>query len=295
MTRIAVLLLFVCAIAACSRQASQQNPATSQPPAGAAASSHPEPAPPPADATQPAPAATDQPAAGAASTPVGAATETPSASAAAPPAGAPPAAAEATAARSAPAAPAAPPAPRFREITIPADTPLSVTLETSLASDTNQVEDRVEGRLARAIVVSRTTVLPAGSRITGSVIDAKRSGRVKGRASIAVRFDRIHAHGESYRIETARIAREAGASTKSDVKKGGIGAGVGAVVGGIAGGGKGAAIGGVVGGAGTVMATRGKEVQLPAGTTLGTRLTGPLEVRVAVSESTAERNRSPEP
>jgi hypothetical protein len=171
---------------------------------------------------------------------------------------------------------------------VPADTPLSVTLETGLASDTSQVEDPVEGRLARAVVVSHTTVLPAGARVTGSVIDAKRSGRVKGRALIAVRFNRIVAHGERYQIQTARISREAAASTKSDVKKGGIGAGVGAVIGGIAGGGKGAAIGGVVGGAGTVMATRGKEVQLPAGTTLSTRLTSPLEVRVAVSKGAAD-------
>ena len=171
---------------------------------------------------------------------------------------------------------------------MPADTPLSVTLETALASNTSLVEDPVEGRLARSVVVSNTTVLPAGARVTGSVIDAKQSGRVKGRALIAVRFNRIVAHGEHYQIQTARISREAAASTKSDVKKGGIGAGIGAVVGGIAGGGKGAAIGGVVGGAGTVMATRGKEVQLPPGTTLSTRLTSPLEVRVAVTKEAAD-------
>jgi len=191
--------------------------------------------------------------------------------------------------------PAAPPAPRFREFTVPADTPLSVILETSIASDTSQVEDAVEGRLARAVSVSGATVLPAGARITGSVIDAKRSGRVQGRASVAIRFDRVIVHGEPYHIQTARIAREAASSTKSDVKKGGIGAGVGAVVGGIAGGGKGAAIGGVIGGAGTVMATRGNEVQLPAGTTLSTRLINPLEVRVEVSRGGPETGRSPEP
>ena len=186
--------------------------------------------------------------------------------------------------------PPAPPAPRFREITVPADTLLTVTLETPVASDTSQVEDVVEGRLARGVVVSRTTVLPAGSRITGSVLDAKRSGRVKGRASVAIRFNRVTAHGESYPIQTARITREAEASTKSDVKKGGIGAGVGAVIGGVAGGGKGAAIGGVVGGAGTVMATRGKEMRLEPGTTITARLTSPLAVRVAVTEGTTDRD-----
>jgi hypothetical protein len=265
MTRLTVFLLLF-GVVACSRQTpSQENSATPQQPAAAPATSQPEPAKQPAEGARPAQPAGDQPTSAAApSTPE-------SAKAAAP----------------APA-PAAPPSPRFREITVPADTPLSITLETALASNTSQVEDPVEGRLARSVVVSHTTVLPAGARVTGSVIDAKQSGRVKGRALIAVRFNRIVAHGEHYQIQTARISREAAASTKSDVKKGGIGAGVGAVVGGIAGGGKGAAIGGVVGGAGTVMATRGNEVQLPVGTTLSTRLTNPLEVRVAVSKEATD-------
>jgi hypothetical protein len=286
MTRLTVLLLLL-GIAACSRQTpSQENAATPQQPA-AAPTSQAEAAQQSAEGAPPAQPAGDQPASAGAKAGAPAGTPPPS----------DPAAAStpesATAAAPAPA-PAVRPAPRFREVTVPADTPLSVTLETALASDTSQVEDPVEGRLARAVVVSHTTVLPAGARVTGSVIDAKRSGRVKGRALIAVRFNRIVAHGEHYQIQTARISREATASTKSDVKKGGIGAGVGAVVGGIAGGGKGAAIGGVLGGAGTVMATRGKEVQLPAGTTLSTRLTSPLEVRVAVSKAASETGSSPE-
>jgi hypothetical protein len=287
MTRLTVLLLLL-GIAACSRQTpSQENAATPQQPA-AAPTSQAEAAQQSAEGAPPAQPAGDQPASAGAKAGAPAGTPPPSG-----PAAAPSTPESATAAAPAPA-PAVPPAPRFREITVPADTPLSVTLETALASDTSQVEDPVEGRLARAVVVSHTTVLPAGARVTGSVIDAKRSGRVKGRALIAVRFNRIVAHGEHYQIQTARISREATASTKSDVKKGGIGAGVGAVVGGIAGGGKGAAIGGVLGGAGTVMATRGKEVQLPAGTTLSTRLTSPLEVRVAVSKAAPETGSPPE-
>lgn len=251
MPRITVFVLLLSAVAGCSRESAQQTPATSQAPP-AASSANPEPAPPPPSQD------------------------------AAPPAGTP-------AASDQPAV-EEPPAPRFREITVPADTLLTVTLETPVASDTSQVEDVVEGRLARGVVVSRTTVLPAGSRITGSVLDAKRSGRVKGRASVAIRFNRVTAHGESYSIQTARITREAEASTKSDVKKGGIGAGVGAVIGGVAGGGKGAAIGGVVGGAGTVMATRGKEMRLEPGTTITARLTSPLAVRVAVTEGKTDRD-----
>jgi hypothetical protein len=161
---------------------------------------------------------------------------------------------------------------------------LMVTLVTPLASNTSKVEDQVKGTLAKPIVVSGTTVLPAGAELSGSVIDAKASGRVKGKASIAMRFNRLNVRNENHRIQTAQIAVEAGSSTKSDAKKGAIGAGAGAIVGGIAGGGSGAAIGGVIGGAGTVLATKGKEVELPAGTLLSTRLLEPIKVLVPISE-----------
>jgi hypothetical protein len=126
--------------------------------------------------------------------------------------------------------------------------------------------------------------LPAGSQITGSVLEANGSGRVKGRASLAFRFDHVIVRGESHEIQTDRVRREAAADTKGDLKKGGIGAGAGAVIGGIAGGGKGAAIGGVVGGAGAVAATKGKEVRLAVGDTVTTALREPLTILVAAKQ-----------
>jgi hypothetical protein len=81
-------------------------------------------------------------------------------------------------------------------------------------------------------------------------------------------------------------AREAEATKGEDAKKIGIGAGAGAIVGGIIGGGKGAAIGaGVGGGAGTgaVLATKGKEVALPAGSRVTVRLEESVQVRILVT------------
>ena len=151
-----------------------------------------------------------------------------------------------------------------------------------MASDTSQVEDTVRGTLAQPIVIGGETVVPAGADLAGTVTESSRSGRVKGRALVAFVFDRLTVGGESHRIEATRVAREADASTKDDVKKGALGAGAGAIVGGIAGGGKGAAIGAAVGGTGTVLVTRGKEVRLPAGSTVHTSLRSPLTVRVPV-------------
>ena len=185
----------------------------------------------------------------------------------------------------APAPPPEPPAPKFREVTIPEGTSLSVTVTTPVASDSSKVEDLVQGTLANPIVVSGTTVVPRGSELTGSVIEATESARVKGRAAIAFRFDRIIVRTESHQIQTARVRREAASTKGKDAKKIGIGAGVGAIIGGVAGGGSGAAIGAAVGGGagtGAVLATRGSEVELPAGTTVTTQLQKPLTVLVPI-------------
>lgn len=209
--------------------------------------------------------------------------------AAAPPTATPPAAVpSATGAPAATATPASAPAeakPQFREVTIPSGTPLYVKLATTVSSETSKVEDAVRGELTQPIVMDGTTVVPSGAAIRGSVLEATRSGRVKGRASVAIDFDRLSVGDETHDIRTARFAQEAKPTKREDAKKVGIGAAAGAVVGAIAGGKKGAAIGSGVGagaGAGVVAATRGDEVQLPAGTTITTRLREPLTVRVPV-------------
>jgi hypothetical protein len=167
-------------------------------------------------------------------------------------------------------------------VTVPAGTSISVTLLSAVASNTSHVEDPVKGSVAKAIVIDGTTVIPAGSALTGAVTEAAESGRVKGRASVAFHFNRLAAFGETHRIQTAAVRKEAAADTKSDVKKGGAGAGLGAIVGGVIGGGKGAAIGAVAGGTTAVVATKGKEIQVPAGTVVTVLLQDPITVAVPV-------------
>lgn len=190
-----------------------------------------------------------------------------------------------------PAALAPPPEPKpappeYREITVPAGTTISAVLETGVASNTSSVEDSVRASVASAVVVDGLTAIPANAALSGSVTEAVRSAKVKGRARVAFRFTGVElAGGEGARIQTATIAREAEATKKQDAKKIGIGAAAGAVIGGIAGGGDGAAAGAAIGGgAGTVgvLATRGKEISVPAGTRLQVKLTSPLTVRVRV-------------
>jgi hypothetical protein len=278
-------MVVTCAMAtACSKSGAPPSGAAGEKAAApAAAQPASQPAAPPAG--QAAPPASEQPAPAA---PVATASakpgETAPASSATPTSG-PTTPPDAAPAGAAPAAePPPPPAPAYHELTIPAETLLAVTLATPIASDTSHVEDPISGTLAKSIVVDGRTAVPAGSKITGSVLEANGSKRVKGRASVAFRFDHLVVRGERHSIQTDRVAREAAADTKGDVKKGGLGAGAGAVIGGIAGGGKGAAIGGVVGGAGAVIATKGKEVRLAAGDTVSTKLREPLRVMVPMGK-----------
>jgi hypothetical protein len=177
----------------------------------------------------------------------------------------------------------APVAPQYRDVDVAAGTALALKLSTGVASNTSRTEDPVRATLAKPVVVDGATIVPAGAVVNGSVIEAKEAGRVKGRAAIALRFDRLQVWDDSYPIRTARIAREAEATKGEDATKIGIGAGAGAVIGAVAGGKKGALVGSAVGagaGTGVVMATRGEEVQLPAGTTLTTTLQEPVTIRV---------------
>lgn len=168
---------------------------------------------------------------------------------------------------------------------VPSGTELSLILETPVSSETAKPEQTVRARVAKPVVVAGMTVIPEDAPVTGTVVAADRAGRVKGRASVTLRFNRVTVASTPYTINTARIVRQAEATKGEDAKKIGIGAGAGAAIGAIAGGKKGAAIGaGIGGGAGTgaVLATRGEEVTIPAGATLRTtiqetvRITAPM-------------------
>lgn len=178
--------------------------------------------------------------------------------------------------------------PVFDDIVLGAGTELSVELETALVSNASRIEDRVFATMSAPVVVDGTEVIPAGARVTGVVTNAKASGKVQGRASLAFSFDEVNSGDSSYQIETKPFVYHARATKKEDATKIGVGAAAGSLIGAVAGGKKGAAVGAAVGGgAGTavVLSTSGEEVRVPAGTSLSVRLTSPVTIRVQRSAS----------
>ena len=179
--------------------------------------------------------------------------------------------------------PEPPPQPVVHEVTVASGTELPLELLTALSSETATVESEVRARLKQAVTVQGEAVIPNGATLIGSVTEAERSGRVQGRARLAMRFTDVSFSGERHRIDTAPLSFEAEGTKKQDATKVGAGAGIGAVIGGILGGGKGAAQGAAIGGAaggGAVLATRGKEVELASGSTLTAVLASPLTLRI---------------
>ena len=179
---------------------------------------------------------------------------------------------------------AAPPARAavVRTVTVPDNTVLDVTLNTSHSSEDSRVEERVQGTLASPVVIDNVTAIPAGAKLTGYLTNVKDSGEIKGRAELGLRFTRLQTGSVTYDIETKPMSWVAESTKKEDAVKIGAGAAAGAVIGAITGGKKGAAIGSAIGaGGGTavVLATEGQDIRLAAGRKLRVSLTNPLTIR----------------
>lgn len=181
--------------------------------------------------------------------------------------------------------PAEPPKPVYRDVSAPVGTALSLSLITPLSTETAKVETPVRARLRQPLVVDGFTVVPAGATLHGDVIEVERAGRVRGRSRLVIRFSEVEVQGQRDPFRSNALTFEGEATKGEDAAKVGGGAGIGAVIGGIVGGASGAAKGAAIGGAagaGTVLATRGRDVELAEGTELNTSLASPYSVRVEV-------------
>jgi hypothetical protein len=170
-----------------------------------------------------------------------------------------------------------------RRVTVPAGTELMLRLQTRVGSAINQAGDPIEATVAAPVMVNGVRAIPERAKVAGTVVTARPSGRVKGRASIGLEFRQVSVGDRAYPITVAPVSRTAAATHKKDTLEIGVPAAAGTLIGALAGGKKGALIGGAVaGGAGTayVLATPGQNVLLPAGTTIRVKLLDPLTVQI---------------
>ena len=165
------------------------------------------------------------------------------------------------------------------EVTVPTGTTLALTLDNRIASNMSQIDDAVQARIERPVMVDGVLVLPEGTKVLGRVTTVEASGKVQGRATLALLFDRVDLDSRRYEIHSEAVSYRANSTKTGDAKTIGIGAGAGTVIGGLLGGRKGAGAGAAIGGgAGTamVLTTAGDEVELPAGSPVAVSLSQPL-------------------
>ena len=163
---------------------------------------------------------------------------------------------------------------------IPIGTEFDVRLGQSLSSATAQVEDRFEATTMVDLRDERGRVtVPAGSTMRGVISSVTKATRTERTGKLTVAFDRVTINGRNYPMRATVTQALESEGIRGEAAKIGAGAGVGAIIGGILGGAKGALLGVLIGGGGTIAATEGKDVDLPAGTILRVRMEQPLLVR----------------
>jgi len=153
--------------------------------------------------------------------------------------------------------------------TVPANTPVYVTLDQSVSSKTAKAGQILSGSVSQNVLVNGKTAIPKGSRANLAVASVQASGRLSTPAKLYVRLDSVVVNGKTIPARTNLWGQTEKGKGKRDAIGIGGGAAAGAIIGALAGGGKGAAIGTAVGaGAGTAgtAATGKKDIEFPAET-----------------------------
>jgi hypothetical protein len=172
---------------------------------------------------------------------------------------------------------------------IPKNTHVLLRMMNSISTRTAAEGTQVYLQTASPISDGHNVIVPVGSYVQGTVLVSKRSGKVVGRAQLAIRLEVLtlpggkklkfspHVSGVDDGETTQKVVNdegkiEQGGTIGKDAERIAILAGSGAGIGGVAdrgwaGAGIGAAAGGAVGLA-TTLLTRGKEVELRQGSSL---------------------------
>jgi hypothetical protein len=192
------------------------------------------------------------------------------------------------------------------ESILPEGTRITLQLNNHLSTKLNNEGDPFTAVVMVPVYMGDRMVISKGSLVTGSISRITRPGRSKGKALMTLLFQSISIPGRGELSITASLVGlpegngtvhsegtvEGKGSEGSDAVRVLTPALLGGGIGILAGGSRGATIGvgaGVVLGAGTVFATRGKDLELRRGSTMDISLDRPLPIPPEGETSTARR------
>jgi hypothetical protein len=164
-------------------------------------------------------------------------------------------------------------------VTLPAGTNFVIRMIDAVDSENSRVGQTFEASLDQPVMLGGDTVIPRGADVTVKLVDSKQSGKLTGRAELALSLQSVRVDGHMVDINTQTVSQESESRTGKTAKVAGGTAALGAIIGGIAGGGKGAAIGagaGAAAGAGVQVVTAGQRVRIPSETRLTFVLDNPV-------------------
>lgn len=168
---------------------------------------------------------------------------------------------------------------------VPVGAEIEVRVNETIDSETARTGQVFSANVTRDVTDgSGVVIIPRNSDASLVIRDYSKGGAT-GSAEMVLDLESVRVDGRSYYVDTQGIETKSrkkglGKNKRTGIMTGG-GAALGAVIGAIAGGGKGAAIGALAGagaGATAQVLTRGKEVRVPAESTLTFRLDQPLRL-----------------
>ena len=174
--------------------------------------------------------------------------------------------------------------------TIAAGTTMSLTPTATVCTNTNKVGDKITATTQSAVAGSNGAVIPAGSTVTLTVTQLKRSENANDQIVMGFAVNSVTFGGKTYpldaNIESTNITRVRNEPKNKDAQKVAIGAGIGAIAGQVLGKNTkstviGAAVGAAAGGAAAV-ATANYEGCIQNTSTMVIKLNSPTQVRVAM-------------
>jgi hypothetical protein len=168
------------------------------------------------------------------------------------------------------------PASETPSIVISSGTPVSVRTDEAIDSNVDQTGKIYSARIAQDVIDSTGNVaIPAG---TPAQLHIANLGSDAAHPDLALDLYSIDLNGREYKVDTSSVTENGNAGyglNKRTAEYAGGGAGLGALLGAVFGGGRGAGIGTLAGGAAGALTqyfTRGKQVKVPAESTLNFQL-----------------------